>query len=207
MYLFLILSFERSVANNILMGGCLFDNCFCLSEEQASMLRATVKWITGAGGMVDHQHGGSWLVRESWRRNQGMGADWVLRGLVVAWCVCRLGRGALPAAPQPVALAVHLKDVDMVGEPVQQRSRQSFRAKHLGPLVEGQVCGDQYGAPLVALAEDLKQQFRSGAGQVVSGGDKKDHVAGSAAFWPLRFTRFGRRPTGILPENVVTPSG
>ena len=23
-------------------------------------------------GMVDHQHGGSWLVRESWRQNQGM---------------------------------------------------------------------------------------------------------------------------------------
>ena len=28
--------------------------------------------------MVDYQHGGSWLGRESWRQNQGMGADWVL---------------------------------------------------------------------------------------------------------------------------------
>ena len=29
-------------------------------------------------GMVDHQHGGGSLGRESWRQNQGMGADWVV---------------------------------------------------------------------------------------------------------------------------------
>ena len=42
---------------------------------------------------------------------------------------------------------------------------QAFRAEDLGPLIEGQVGGDQDGAPLVALAEDLKEEFRAGGGQ------------------------------------------
>ena len=73
--------------------------------------------------------------------------------------------GALPAVPEAVAVAVHLQDMDVVGEPVQQRAGEAFRSEHLGPLVEGQVGGDQDGAPLVALAEDLEEQFRSGGGQ------------------------------------------
>ena len=77
-------------------------------------------------GMVDHREGASWLGGESWRQNQGMGADWVLSGLVVVWCVCRLGRGDLPAALEPVALAVHLQDVHVVGEAVQQRPGEPF---------------------------------------------------------------------------------
>ena len=51
----------------------------------------------------------------------------------------------------------------MVGEAVQQC--EPFRAKDLGPLVEGQVGGHQDGASLVALAEDLEEQFRAGGGQ------------------------------------------
>ena len=53
----------------------------------------------------------------------------------------------------------------MVGEAVQQCSGEPFRAKDLGPLVEGKVGGDQDGATLVALAEDLEEQFRPGVGQ------------------------------------------
>ena len=49
----------------------------------------------------------------------------------------------------------------MVGETVQQRAGEPFRAKDVGPLVEGQVGGDQDGASFVALAEDLEEQFRS----------------------------------------------
>ena len=48
-----------------------------------------------------------------------------------------LGRGALAAASQPVALSVHLQDVHVVGEPVQQRSGETLRAEDLSPLVEG----------------------------------------------------------------------
>ena len=53
----------------------------------------------------------------------------------------------------------------MVGEPVQQRSGEALRPEDLGPLVEGEVGGDQDGAPLVALAEDFEEQFRPGGGQ------------------------------------------
>ena len=67
--------------------------------------------------------------------------------------------------PEVVAVAVHIQDVDVVGETVQQRSGQAFRPEDLGPLVEGQVGGHQDGAPLVALAEDLEEQFRPGGGQ------------------------------------------
>ena len=63
---------------------------------------------------------------------------------------------ALPAALEAVAVAVHLQDVDVVGEPVQQRAGEAFRTEHLGPLIERQVGGYQDGAPLVALAEELE---------------------------------------------------
>ena len=53
----------------------------------------------------------------------------------------------------------------MVGEAVQQCPGEPFRAKDLGSLVEGKVGGDQDGASLVALAEDLEEQFRTGGGQ------------------------------------------
>ena len=79
--------------------------------------------------------------------------------------VWSLRRGVLPAALEAVALAAHLQDVDVVGEAVQQRAREALRSEHLGPLVEGEVGGYQDGAPLVALAEDLKEQFRAGAGE------------------------------------------
>ena len=46
-----------------------------------------------------------------------------------------------------------------MGEAVQQRSVEALRTEDLGPLIEGQVGGDQDGAPLVALAEDLEEQF------------------------------------------------
>ena len=52
----------------------------------------------------------------------------------------------------------------MVGEPVKQSAGEPLRAEHVGPLVEGQVGGDQDEAPFVALAEDLEEEFRTGGG-------------------------------------------
>ena len=66
---------------------------------------------------------------------------------------------------EPVALAVHLQDVDVAGEAVRQRAGEGFRAEGPGPLAEGQVGGHQDGAPLIALAEDLEEQFRAGGGE------------------------------------------
>ena len=37
-----------------------------------------------------------------------------------------LGCGALPASLEAVAVAVHLQDVDVVGEPVQQRAGEAL---------------------------------------------------------------------------------
>ena len=54
-----------------------------------------------------------------------------------------LGDSALSATLEAVAVAVHLQDVDMVGEAVQQRSGETLRAEDLGPLVEGKVGGHQ----------------------------------------------------------------
>lgn len=41
---------------------------------------------------------------------------------------------SLPAVLEAVALPVHLQDVDMVGEAVEESSCEPFRAKDLGPL-------------------------------------------------------------------------
>ena len=75
-----------------------------------------------------------------------------------------LGGGVLPATPEPVAVAVHLQDKHVVGEAVQQGSGQPLRAEYLGPFVERQVGGDQDGAPLVVLAEDLEEEVSPGVG-------------------------------------------
>ena len=66
---------------------------------------------------------------------------------------------------EAVAVAVHLQDMDVVGEPVQQRAGEAFRPEDRSPFVEGQVGGDQDGTPLIPLAEDLEEEFRSGGGQ------------------------------------------
>ena len=51
----------------------------------------------------------------------------------------------MAAMTEAVAVAVHLQDVDVMGEAVQQRAGEALRAEHLGPLVEGEVGGDQDG--------------------------------------------------------------
>ena len=67
-----------------------------------------------------------------------------------------MGDSVLSATLETVAVAVHLQDVDVVSEAVQQGPGQALRAEDLGPLVEGQVGGHQDGAPLLALDEDLE---------------------------------------------------
>ena len=64
------------------------------------------------------------------------------------------------ALRQTVALAVHLQDVDVVGETVEQGAGQPLAAEDFGPFVEWQIAGHQGGAALVALAEHPGQQLR-----------------------------------------------
>ena len=93
---------------------------------------------------------------------------------------------------EAAAVAVHLQDMDVVGEPVQQRAGEAFRSEHLGPLVERQVGGDQDGAALVALPEDLEEQFRSGGGQ----GDEAQFVDDQQA-------EAGQIPLQVEPPPLV----
>ena len=52
-----------------------------------------------------------------------------------------------------------------MSEAIQQGSGQPLRAEDLGPLVEGQICGDQDRPSLVSLAEDLEEELGSGLGE------------------------------------------
>src|SRR6267378_7636363 len=86
------------------------------------------------------------------------------RGRLTASRVLRLAL-ALLALFEAIAVAVHFEDVDMVGQPVEQRAGQPLGAEHAGPLVERQIAGDEGGAALVSLAEDLEQELRAGRRQ------------------------------------------
>ena len=92
------------------------------------------------------------------------------RGALVIWqsACLRLavdgpGRAStVPALAEPIALTVHLEDVDVMGEAVEERTGQALGAEHAGPLVERQIAGDDDLAPLVALAEHLEEQLGTG---------------------------------------------
>ena len=53
----------------------------------------------------------------------------------------------------------------MVGQAVQESAGEPLGAEDLGPLVEGQVGGEEDRSSLIALAEDLEQQLCAGLGQ------------------------------------------
>src|ERR1700675_3510478 len=94
----------------------------------------------------------------------------------------RAGSAAL-ALLEAVAVAVHLEDVDVVSEPVWETTGQALGGDHAGPLVEGQIAGDDGGAALVALAEDLEQQLGAARRQrdIAQLVDDQELVAGELA--------------------------
>ena len=73
---------------------------------------------------------------------------------------------ALLALFEAIAVAVQFEDVDVVGQPVQQRAGQPLGPEHAGPFVERQVGRHDGGAALVTLTEDLEQE----CGTVVDSG-------------------------------------
>ncbi len=65
---------------------------------------------------------------------------------------CRSGGAGFGfALLEPEALAVHLEDMDVVGQAVEERTGEAFRSNDLGPFIEGQVGSDESRATLVAL--------------------------------------------------------
>lgn len=49
---------------------------------------------------------------------------------------------AFAALVQTIAFAVHLQDVDVASEPVQQCTRETFGAEGFRPFFVGQIAGD-----------------------------------------------------------------
>src|SRR6266478_4698488 len=86
------------------------------------------------------------------------------RGRLTAGRVLRLALAFL-ALFEAIAVAVHFEDVDVVCQPVEQRAGQPLGPEHAGPLVERQIAGDEGGAALVTLAEDLEQELGAGRRQ------------------------------------------
>src|SRR5271167_597931 len=86
------------------------------------------------------------------------------RGRLTASRVLRLAL-ALLALFEAIAVAVHFEDMDVVGQPIEQRAGQPLGPEHAGPLVERQIAGDEGGAALVTLTEDLEQELRAGRRQ------------------------------------------
>src|SRR4029077_18755345 len=72
---------------------------------------------------------------------------------------------ALLALLEAIAVAVHFEDVDVVCQPIEQRAGQPLGPEHAGPFVERQIAGDDGGAALVSLAEDLEVELRAGRRQ------------------------------------------
>ena len=63
---------------------------------------------------------------------------------------------------EAVALAVHLEDVAVMGQAIQQSGRHAFALEDLPPFAERQVAGDQQAGPFVPVREDLEQQLSAG---------------------------------------------
>ncbi len=66
---------------------------------------------------------------------------------------------------EAVTITVHLENIDVMGQAVEQRASESVGAEGLGPFVEGQIAGDHGRAAFIALREDFKQQLRPGFAQ------------------------------------------
>ena len=67
----------------------------------------------------------------------------------------------LLACCEPEAFAVHLQNVDMVRETVEERAGEPFRSEDRSPFIEWQVAGHEGGSAFIALAEHLEEQFRT----------------------------------------------
>ena len=62
---------------------------------------------------------------------------------------------------EAVALAVHLEDMAVMGQTIQQSCGHAFTLEDLVPFAEWQVARDQQTGPFVAIGKDLEQQFGS----------------------------------------------
>src|SRR6201994_3218124 len=69
---------------------------------------------------------------------------------------------ALLALFEAIAVAVQFEDVDVVCQPIEQRTGQPLGPEHAGPFVKRQIRSDNGGAALITVAEDLEQELGAG---------------------------------------------
>ena len=62
---------------------------------------------------------------------------------------------------EAAAFAIHLKDVTMMSQPIQQGSSHPLSLKDLLPFAERKVAVNQQVAPLIAIGKDLEQKLSS----------------------------------------------
>src|SRR6266705_2188512 len=138
------------------------------------------------------------------------------RGRLTASRVLRLAL-ALLALFEAIAVAVHFEDMDVVGEPIEQRAGQPLGPEHAGPLVERQIAGDEGGAALVTLAEDLEQELRAGRrqGDIAEFVDDQQRVGRQLPLLPTAITfsrramysqRASSRTNVLLSEGIAVKS-
>jgi hypothetical protein len=84
---------------------------------------------------------------------------------------------------EPETVAIHLEDVNVMAEAIEQCSGKALRAEHSGPLVEEQIAGDDDRAELIALADALDQVPGAGGRErtVIQFIEYKKRLAGELA--------------------------
>jgi hypothetical protein len=89
-------------------------------------------------------------------------------GAAVAWFCSAPDRTPVAAGGllEAIALAVHLQDVDMMGEPVEESTGEAFRPEDRRPFLERQIGGEHDRAALVTLREHLEQERHPPPNQV-----------------------------------------
>jgi hypothetical protein len=63
---------------------------------------------------------------------------------------------------QTVAVAVHRQDMDVVRQPIEQRTGEPLGSQDTCPVLEGKIGRDDRGAALVALREHFEQKLGTG---------------------------------------------
>jgi hypothetical protein len=66
------------------------------------------------------------------------------------------------ALSETIVVAVHLEDVDVVGDAVEQRAGETLGSQCFRPFVKRKVAGDQGGSAFIALRDQLSVQINIG---------------------------------------------
>ena len=77
----------------------------------------------------------------------------------------RLAFGSSLGLAKAVAVPIGFQDVAAMCEPIQEGAGETFGAKDLGPLLEGEVGGEHEALLLVRSTDHLEEEFGAGLGE------------------------------------------